>query len=324
VSRLRGITAFGQNDVWAVGDSGNATLAVHWDGATWSIVPTPDPDPKVNVLHAVAGVAGNDVWAVGRMAQNEADTGVPPGTRTLAMHWDGTTWQTVSTPNVDDQNSLTGIAATSPASVTAVGAFEDRSGDGAVLRTLGQRWNGSSWDTLGTPDVGTADNLLRSAAPIPGTADVWAVGEYRAAGGPVQTLVMRDSSATAPGVQSPPEQAPAASSEPTSMGEPPSANEPTAASQPTATSEQAPTGAAAAPGETCGPVRVTLALGKPGLRARRISVNAGGKKQLLRGPRKRVTVTVAYTRARQALLTVRIRGRAGELRMIRRTVSLCR
>src|SRR4051812_37928804 len=41
VSRLRGITAFAQNDVWTVGDSGNMTLVVHWDGASWSVVPSP-------------------------------------------------------------------------------------------------------------------------------------------------------------------------------------------------------------------------------------------------------------------------------------------
>jgi hypothetical protein len=234
------------------------------------------------------------------------------------MHWDGTTWRTVSTPNVADQNSLTGIAATSPASVTAVGAFEDRSGGGAVLRTEGQRWNGSSWDTLGTPNVGTADNLLRSAAPIPGTADVWAVGEYRAAGGPVQTLVLRDSGVAATGAEPPPAQEPAVSREPAS------ANEPSSGSDPNTTSAQAPAGAPAATGQTCGPVRVTLSLGKPGLRARRISVDADGKKQLLRGPRKRLRVTVAYTGARRARLTIRIRSRGGNLRVIRRTVSLCR
>jgi hypothetical protein len=147
----------------------------------------------VNVLQAVGGVASNDFWAVGHQSRNKADTGVPPGTRTLAMHWNGSSWSAVTTPNVGDNNSLSGVTATGPAAVTAVGAFEDVSGGGAVARTLGARWNGSNWATLATPNVGTADNELRSAAPIPGTHDAWVVGAYRKIGGPTQTLVLRGS-----------------------------------------------------------------------------------------------------------------------------------
>src|SRR3954468_2399711 len=66
VSRLRGIKAFAADDAWAVGDTGNRTLVMHWDGLAWSVVPSPNPDPNVNILHAVAGVAGDDLWAVGR------------------------------------------------------------------------------------------------------------------------------------------------------------------------------------------------------------------------------------------------------------------
>ena len=314
VGRLRGVTAFAANDVWAVGDSGNMTLVEHWDGAAWAVVPSPNPDPNVNVLHAVAGVAGNDLWAVGRMARNEADTGVPPGTRTLAMHWDGTGWSAVSTPNTDDQNSLMGVAATGPAAVTAVGSFEDRTGGGAVLRTLGVRWDGSNWGTLATPNVGTADNLLRAAAPIPGTADAWAVGDFRAEGGLVQTLVLHDSAAARePAPQS--EQAPAAAIDPAPASEQPPQTDPATPGDPTSPSTQ--------PSNTCGPVSITLALGRAGLRAKRIRVSAGAKKRLLLGPRKRLRVTIPYTGAGRVQLIVRIRGRNGKLRTIRRTVNLC-
>ena len=41
-------SALSRSDVWVVGDqeSGNGmfeTLAEHWDGHAWSVVPTPDP-----------------------------------------------------------------------------------------------------------------------------------------------------------------------------------------------------------------------------------------------------------------------------------------
>jgi hypothetical protein len=291
---------------------------VHWNGAGWSVVPSPNPDPFVNVLDAIGGVASNDLWAVGHQSRNKADTGVPPGTRTLAMHWDGSNWSPVNTPNVGDNNSLSGVAATGPAAVTAVGTFEDVSGGGAVARTLAEQWNGSSWATLATPNVGTADNLLRAVAPIPGTADVWAVGMHLTTGGPSQTLVLRGSDVAPSGGESPPARGPTPSSGATPSNEAAPSSGPGSSSGSTPTSEPTP------PRAACGPVRITLALGKAGLRARRITVNAGGTKQLLLGPRRRLKVKVPYTGADHAQLTIRIRKRDGKVRTIRRTVNLCR
>ena len=53
------------NDAWAVGEyldgSGpNRTLAEHWNGTSWSVVPSPN-----GYLYGVAAVTANDVWAVG-------------------------------------------------------------------------------------------------------------------------------------------------------------------------------------------------------------------------------------------------------------------
>ena len=305
VSRLRGVTSFSPDDAWAVGDSGNRTLVIHWDGTGWSVVPSPNPDPNVDILHAVAGVSGDDIWAVGRMARSYADTGIPPGTRTLAIHWDGTGWSAVSTPNEGYQDILNGVAASGPAAVTAVGTFQDVEG-GGMLRTLADRWDGSSWTTLTTPNVGTADNLLKAAAPIPGTSDVWAVGEHlTAGGGPVQTLVLRGSDPESIPVETQPAGESASPSQSTTAGEPATTGEPAAQQQ------------------TCGPVRVTVVLGKAGLRASRIRVSGGGKKRLLLGPRRRLTIKVPYTGADRTRLTIRIRQRNGKLRMIRRTVRLC-
>ena len=311
VGHLRGIKAFAPDDAWAVGDSGNRTLVIHWDGVGWSVVPSPNPDPNINILHAVAGIAGDDLWAVGRMARSYADTGVPPGTRTLAMHWDGTSWSAVSTPNAGYQDVLSGVAATGPAAVTAVGTFQDVDG-GGVLRTLAEGWDGSSWTTVATPNVGTADNLLRAAAPIPGSSDVWTVGEHlTAGGGPVQTLVLRGSD---PGSV-------AGESQPAGESTPPSQF--TAPGDATPPGETAASSEPAAQHQACGPVRFRLALGQAGLRASRIRVSGGGMKRLLIGPRKHLTIDVPYTGADHAQLTIRIRQRGGKLKTIKRVVTLC-
>jgi hypothetical protein len=305
VGRLRGIAAVAPNDVWAVGESDNKTLVMRWSGADWSVVASPNPDRDVNILSAVAGVSGSDVWAVGHQDQDKANTGVPPGTRTLAMHWDGTGWNVASAPNVDDNDSLRGVAATNAAAITAVGTFQDEGGEIPVLRTLGVQWGGSAWATLATPNVGATDNLLRAAAPIPGTPDVWAVGLRLTSGGPTQTLVLRQSADAAPTGSDP---APASGLEPASQ---PGAGEPPASGGP------------APAREVCGSIRVTLALGRAGLRASSIRVSANGRRQVLSGRHRRVAVEVPYTGAANARVTVRIQGRGGKPRTITRAVALC-
>src|SRR5439155_2372727 len=69
-NELNGVTVVTRNDVWAVGDitvAGGAsqTLIEQWNGATWSVVPSPSPSTSHNILRGVASVAANDVWAVG-------------------------------------------------------------------------------------------------------------------------------------------------------------------------------------------------------------------------------------------------------------------
>src|SRR5207248_3210198 len=105
-SILNGITAIGQNDLWAVGTFTSTgtitatTLTVHGNGTSWSYVPSPNPPSGKSVLHGVAGVASNNVWAVG-----EYIGGPYNNWQTLTMHWDGTAWTIVPSPNVSGWNS---------------------------------------------------------------------------------------------------------------------------------------------------------------------------------------------------------------------------
>jgi hypothetical protein len=192
-THLRGVRAFSPTDVWVVGEETTgdtaSTLILHWDGAAWTRVASPNPDPFSNVLHAVGGRGPHNIWAVGQRTRSKTSTGVPPGTRTLAMHWNGSAWTTVATPNVGDEDTLRGVAANARGGMTAVGMFQNATTGG--LRTLAERWNGTSWAVRPAPNVGAADNLLRAASPIPGSPDVWAVGSHLTAGGPTQTLVLR-------------------------------------------------------------------------------------------------------------------------------------
>lgn len=187
---LRGVRAFSATDVWVVGGVGTAdTLTLHWNGATWTRVASPNPDPDSNVLHATGGYLPNDLWAVGQKTRSKTSTGVPPGTRTLAIHWNGSFWITVATPNVGDEDTLRGVVRNWGGGATAVGSFQDRTT--GALRTLAERYEPTAWTVRPTPNVGGADNFLRAVSVIPGSPDVWTVGAHLTTGGPTQTLILR-------------------------------------------------------------------------------------------------------------------------------------
>src|SRR5713101_8970790 len=96
---LSGVDAVADNDVWAVGWAWNnrlfayRTLIEHWNGATWSLVRSPNTTTGYNLLNGVAVVAANDVWTVGQAANGNTYN-------TLVEHWNGTNWSIVPSPNV--------------------------------------------------------------------------------------------------------------------------------------------------------------------------------------------------------------------------------
>jgi hypothetical protein len=81
----------------------------HWDGTSWSVVPSPNPNPQGNnSLVAIAAVNANDIWAVGHQLLGP-----------FTEHWDGTSWSIVATPS--GVASLIGMTAFSDGTVVAVG-----------------------------------------------------------------------------------------------------------------------------------------------------------------------------------------------------------
>src|SRR5207248_429741 len=108
------------------------TLVEHWDGSSWSVVSSPNPDPSFDSLHAVAAISSNNVWAVGT-------TGNP--TQNLIEHWNGTAWSLVSSPDPNNGNQLLAVAVIAANDIWAVGVTFPTS----VAQTLTEHWNGSVW-----------------------------------------------------------------------------------------------------------------------------------------------------------------------------------
>jgi hypothetical protein len=155
------------------------TLAVMWDGASWTIVPTPNNNPGIdpNRLVSVSCVSPTSCFAIG-------STGFG-GIETLAMTWDGTAWTILLSPNPTAENYLESISCTSSTECVAVGVGVDISNVGSPLVLT---WNGTMWTQLSVTDVGAEDDIL-SGVSCAASYSCMAVG-YSATNGQDQTLAV--------------------------------------------------------------------------------------------------------------------------------------
>ncbi|HET9450866.1 MAG TPA: hypothetical protein VFO83_08295 [Aggregicoccus sp.] len=175
---------FAEDDVWAVGGSRSA-VALHWDGARWTRIPT----PAAPGLRSVWGASSQDVWAVGLEGtvlrwDGRAWRAVASGTTSrladvhgtgpddvwlvgpeVALHWDGTRlsaspgWIPASALDPEE-------AGWSRASVWAVDRETVFAGhSGGCLRWMGTRWETTPCKVPGVTDIWAS-----------GPEDVWVVG----------------------------------------------------------------------------------------------------------------------------------------------------
>ena len=170
-SELHSVSAASANDVWAVGSSNNGklptrTLIEHWDGAQWSIVPSPNPDSQFNELRGVKALSAKDVWAVGYRGGTKTETPI----ETFILHWDGARWTQVASPNIaGGANQLFGITAISANDIWAVG-----SAGGSPLTI---HWDGRAWSVVSVQKGSSLSTEKLTAVSAASSNDVWAVGD---------------------------------------------------------------------------------------------------------------------------------------------------
>jgi hypothetical protein len=163
--------AIADNDIWAVGYDDvqvawpaiDSPLAMHFDGTTWSVIPTPTLSsggtipPNAQFL-AVGAVSSNDVWAVGFRSDNGQ----------LIEHWDGTAWSLVAGP-AGENGTLRNVAAIS---ANNVWAFGGPTGPGPLV----EHWDGTAWSVV--PDSGALVGLnsVFHDVSVDSANDIWALG----------------------------------------------------------------------------------------------------------------------------------------------------
>jgi hypothetical protein len=168
---LSAVVALSPKNAWAFGffeksTTNFRTLVEHWNGITWSVVPSPNSGGGENTLAGAAAQSSTNIWAVGY--HND-----PGHRRTLTERWNGAHWSVVPSPSVGSgDNLLFGVAARARGPVWAVGSDSVSFG-----RTLAVRWNGTAWTVGKTANPGDGDRFLLGVA-VPGARYALAVGSY--------------------------------------------------------------------------------------------------------------------------------------------------
>jgi len=204
-SRVNKVAVISPTNVWAVGQQTNAKFSQiqHFNGTSWSVISSPH-FTNGETLNSLKAVSANNILAVGTSLDSQNN-------RTpLIEHFNGTTWSVVSAPPITG-GEVTDIAIVSPSDIWAVGAVNGATPGGLTMHFNGQqwsrvsaptaallaltalasnnvwaagtqlgrgpvieRWNGTSWKIVSSPNTGTnsALNSIRAISPI----DIWAAG----------------------------------------------------------------------------------------------------------------------------------------------------
>jgi len=96
-------------------------------------------------------------------------------------------WQVHTGPaGARESDELLGVSAAPSGDVWAVGVALP---PGRPARTLVERWQGSAWRAVPSPDAPSGGSFLNAVVAV-SASDAWAVGLSRSPGGPARTLVL--------------------------------------------------------------------------------------------------------------------------------------
>jgi len=174
---LSGVSAISDTNVWTVGSysssGGNniaSTLAEHWNGVSWSVVPTPNVGSGGSQFQAVSAFSSTDVWAVGESNAS----GSASDDLTLIENYNGVAWSVVSSPDPSNEGDfLTAVTTIASNNAWAVGWYDNTATD--ELAPLILHWDGSTW-AMQTTGVPTGGDIVLQAITAISADDIWAVG----------------------------------------------------------------------------------------------------------------------------------------------------
>jgi hypothetical protein len=171
---LNSIKVLSSSNAWAVGSvtvassfgDTSANLILHWNGKTWTRIPSPAPPyAKYGAfLNGVTAVSADNIWAVGCTDGCQVQGAFSP----QIEQWNGKTWKQAAAPVTPyGIYTLNSVAAASASDAWAVGG----GGPGTALSGAIAHWNGRTWKL--SPGIsGTQFSGVTALSP----GNAWAVG----------------------------------------------------------------------------------------------------------------------------------------------------
>ena len=174
-NNLYGVSCSSANACMAVGvhniPHGGVPLAEAWNGKTWTVKATPEPDND-SALNSISCRSARACVATGFAIQNN-------GNNWFSEVWNGRIWtlKTSPRPNGTTYSSIRGVSCASVGFCIAVGYYDVDSS--AKSRTLAETWDGEIWkiDTTPNPRDGANGSELHGVSCSSVNACV-AVGGY--------------------------------------------------------------------------------------------------------------------------------------------------
>lgn len=191
VSQLFAVRCSSPASCWAVGDYDHGGVefnqVLRWNGTSWSVVAhVPQPGGLIpgdfSDLVSITCTSATNCWAVGRYGHQGATSTV---TLNQALHWNGTRWTRVTTPNPagsgqNDDNVISGVSCAIAKDCWAVGTYSVLEGQPAKFNEI-LHWTGAKWTKVQAPNPGGTLSLdvnsLQGLA-CPSATTCFAVGTY--------------------------------------------------------------------------------------------------------------------------------------------------
>src|SRR5260370_4923554 len=165
---LYGVACTSATQCWAVGNHSIVSnfgfaqpLIERWDGTSWTIDNSlqTSPEQQDAILSGVTCNSASDCWAVGLYVLTDFN-------QTLVEHWDGTSWNVVTSANTSarESNRLSAVTCTSASDCWAVG-FRDVGTPVNVAppcATRSEHWAVTSWPTVLSPHAPSHPSVVPS------------------------------------------------------------------------------------------------------------------------------------------------------------------
>jgi hypothetical protein len=183
-SVLRSVSCASASACTAVGRSDNGggasvTLAEAWNGSTWTLQTTTNPNGNGELMSASC-TAASSCFAAGDYAGSGATLG-------LVERWNGTTWSVAATldPSASTATYLQGVSCTTSSSCTAAGYYVNASGSEVPLEV---ELTAKAWQLLAIPSPSGAADAELSGLSCATATRCSAVGYYADSQGATYTL----------------------------------------------------------------------------------------------------------------------------------------